>query len=461
MTKHPNILFVFSDQQRYCDLGCYGNREVITPNIDAWAADAVVFDRFYSNCPVCVPARGTLLTGTFPLRHGAITNDLRIRPDTRSVADVLNENGYNTAYLGKWHLGGAPRDQFITEKNRLGFDYWRGCNCNHNYMKAYYDDNNNVRHYEDGYEPHIQAALAEEYIAAADADKPFALFLSFGTPHDPYDLVPPETLALYNEDTFSLRANVSFPVKRSPEIMFGETDFRRQIRGYYAHITELDLIMGRLFAVLDARGLRDDTIIVYTSDHGNMLGSHGLTDKQLPFEESVHIPFIVSYGKNFTAGTRSGIASLVDITPTLLSLAGINISDETFDGRDASGVINGTENGGFAYLTEYIPCHQASLRGSGEWRAVVSGDCKLVRSPGDDGIWKNELYDLAGDVYERINLAGSDEYADKLKSLTALLDSEVALHDGYLGWQEFIRHNGLVAQWNESQRYFGLEEMAE
>lgn len=459
MSKCPNILFVFSDQQRYFDLGCCGNREVITPNIDAWAAESVVFDRFYSNCPVCVPARGTLLTGTYPLRHGAITNDLRVRSDSRSIANVLNENGYNTAYLGKWHLGGVPRDQFITEENRLGFSYWRGCNCNHNYMKAYYDDNANVRHFEDGYEPHIQTGLAEQYIASADIEKPFAMFLSFGTPHDPYDLVPPETLALYDETTFTLRDNVIFPVMRSPHIIFDEASLRRQIRGYYAHITELDAMMGRLLTALDARGMRDDTIIVYTSDHGNMLGSHGLTDKQLPFEESVHIPFIISYGKKLKAGTRSGIASLVDVTPTLLSLAGIDISCEVFDGRDAADVINGTDSGGLAYLTEYIPCHQAALRGSGEWRAVVSGSCKLVRSPDANGTWQNELYDLSADAGEQRNLAGEEAYSDIFSDLSSLLDSKVEKHDGYLDWQSFIRQNGLISEWNESQRYFGLEEM--
>ncbi len=459
MPKHPNILFVFSDQQRFCDLGCYGNSEVKTPHIDAWAADSAVFSRFYSNCPVCVPARGTLLTGTYPLRHGAVTNDLRIRTGTRSMAHIFNENDYHTAYFGKWHLGGVPRDQFITAENRLGFDYWRGCNCNHNYMKAYYDDNENVRHFENGYEPHIQTALAEHYIASADKDRPFALFLSFGTPHDPYDLVPPETLSFYDETTFGLRDNVSFPVRRSPRITFDETALRRQIRGYYAHITELDAMMGRLLAALDARGLRGETIIVYTSDHGNMLGSHGLTDKQLPFEESVHIPFIISYGNKIRAGIRNGFASLVDVAPTLLSLAGIDISAEAFDGRDAGDVIDGTETGGHCYLTEYIPCHQAALRGSGEWRAVVSGSFKLVRSPDTAGIWRSELYDLSSDPGEQRSLAGDESFSGILASLTELLDREVGKQDGYLEWQEFIRVNGLVSQWNESQRYFGLEEL--
>lgn len=454
MSKQPNILFVFSDQQRWCDLGCYGNTEVITPNIDAWAKNAAVFDRFYSNCPVCVPARGTLLTGTFPLRHRAATNDLPVDTGARSIAHILNENGYNTAYIGKWHLGGVPRDKFITEKERLGFTYWRGCNCNHNYMKAYYDDNDDVRHSIGGYEPHTQTALAEEYIASADTDRPFALFLSFGTPHDPYDLVPPGTAALYDESAFSLRGNVSFPVRRSPAILFDEGALRRQIRGYYAHITELDAMMGRLFSALDRRGLRQDTVIVYTSDHGNMLGSHGLTDKQLPFEESVHIPFIISYDGRIPAGRRGGIASLVDIAPTLLSIAGIDISREAFDGRDVSDMVRGTESGGFAYLCEYIPCHQASMRGSGEWRAVVSGDYKLVRFPADGG-WGSELYNLADDPLEMQNISreGTPGFIGEL------LDGQVRLHDGYLGWQQFIRHNGLTPRWNESQRYFGLAEL--
>ena len=124
-------------------MGCAGNTEVSTPNIDAIAAEGAMFRNAYSNCPVCVPVRGTLLTGLHPLRHGAAGNDLPIRTDLRSVADELNDAGYDTAYIGKWHLGGVPRDQFITEDRRLGFRYWRANNCNHDYMNYFYDDNDN------------------------------------------------------------------------------------------------------------------------------------------------------------------------------------------------------------------------------------------------------------------------------------------------------------------------------
>ena len=164
--KRPNILFVFSDQHRFCDLGYAGNPEVETPNLDSLAREGAHFTHAYTSCPLCVPARGTLLTSLHALRHGAAANDRAIKNDCTSVAHVLTGAGYNTAYIGKWHLGGVPRNQFITKERRLGFEYWRGCECNHNYLSAYYDDNDNVRHLIDGYEPITQTNLAIEYMSS-------------------------------------------------------------------------------------------------------------------------------------------------------------------------------------------------------------------------------------------------------------------------------------------------------
>ncbi len=456
--QKPNILFVFSDQQRWCDLG-FRNPDIITPRLDQFAREGTSVSNFYSNCPVCVPARGTLLTGLYPKKHGAITNDFRVYNETRSIANVLNENGYDTAYIGKWHLGGVPRDQFITEEKRLGFKYWRGCNCNHHYLKSYYDDNDNVRHAEEGYEPRIQTRLALEYLDSTERGKPFALYLSFGTPHDPYEFVPQETRELYNPENFTLRKNVSFPALRSQTIKFDETNMRSQIQGYFAHITELDNAMGALLDKLDEIGEAENTIVIYTSDHGNMLGSHGYTDKQLPYEESSRIPFIARYGKKLK-GEKGSISSLVDLTPTILSLAGIDITNEKFDGKDRSAMLLGEEDGGGAYCVEYIPCHQATLRGSGEWRLLRYGDYKIVRGPyknSDENEWETELYDLKNDPYELNNVAKDEKYKNILDDMIFRIDGEVAKHDAYQTWTEFIRKNGYTEFWNESQKYFGLE----
>ena len=134
MEKTQNLLFVFSDEHRKHDLGCYGNTIVKTPNLDRLAEEGLCFSHCVSNSPVCVPARGSLLTGLFPQKHGAFTNDLAIHSDCISIANVLNDAGYHTGYIGKWHLAGIPRDQFITEERRLGFKEWKVANCNHDYL---------------------------------------------------------------------------------------------------------------------------------------------------------------------------------------------------------------------------------------------------------------------------------------------------------------------------------------
>lgn len=146
LKQNPNILFLFSDQHRWCDLGCYGNDQIISPNLDAFAQKAIRFNNCISNSPVCVPARGSLLTGLFPLRHGAVSNDLPMRKDVESISHVLAREGYHTGYIGKWHLAGIPRDQYIPEgKGRFGFKEWKVANCNHDYMNAYYYDEENKR----------------------------------------------------------------------------------------------------------------------------------------------------------------------------------------------------------------------------------------------------------------------------------------------------------------------------
>lgn len=152
MKKAPNLLLIFSDQHRSCDLGCYGNKQVMSPNFDVFAEKAAVFTTCISNTPVCVPARGSLLTGLFSIKHRAVSNDLPINPDLESIADVMNDNGYHTGYIGKWHLAGIPREQAIHKQNRLGFSEWKVNNCNHDYMNAHYYDEDNIKHDIEGYE---------------------------------------------------------------------------------------------------------------------------------------------------------------------------------------------------------------------------------------------------------------------------------------------------------------------
>jgi arylsulfatase A-like enzyme len=319
----PNILFVFSDQHRWCDLGSYGNEQIKSPNFDAFAREAVRFENCISNSPLCVPARGTLLTGLLPMKHGAISNDLPIRTDVTSVAHVWNEAGYHTGYIGKWHLAGVPRDQPVPEgAGRLGFKEWKVYNCSHSYMDAYYHDEGNELHKIEEYEPIKQTDLAIDFMKR-NKNRKWALYLSWGPPHDPYFDVPEAYLDLYAKKKIKLRDNVSDSVAATTTKTLNREQIIENYKGYFAHITALDEQFARLREALEVTGQADNTIVVYTSDHGDMIGSHGLTNKQLPYEESVKVPLMVYWkGKTF-AGVCEELIGLVDLPVSLTGLLGL------------------------------------------------------------------------------------------------------------------------------------------
>ena len=164
MPRQRNLLFVFDDQHRWCSLGCYGDPEVRSPNLDHFATGALRFQQAITNCPLCVPARGTLLTGLHAMRHRAISNDLPISNDVTSIAHVLEEAGVHTGYVGKWHLAGVPRDKPVTRPERLGFSEWKVAECTHDYWHSYYYDEDDVRHAIEGYEPIGQTDMAIDFI---------------------------------------------------------------------------------------------------------------------------------------------------------------------------------------------------------------------------------------------------------------------------------------------------------
>lgn len=476
-TKLPNIIFVFSDQHRFCDVGYAGNTEVTTPNLDRLARRGAVFRSAYSNCPVCVPARGTLLTGQHALRHGAAANDLPIRPQCTSIADVLNQAGYTTAYVGKWHLGGAPRDQFITHYNRLGFQYWRANNCNHDYLSGYYDDNNNQRFPIEGYAPEGETTLALQFLEQVAGErseerrsgkcrfdevqdgerkseaqrKPFALFLGYGAPHDPYLRLPEpkKSETLCRNVTF--RENVSEPV-RAGEVSIEPYDLQKFYAGYYAHIELIDRQIGRLMKWLDESGLSQDTIFVYTSDHGDMLGSHGYLNKQMYFDESTRVPFVISWPGHIPAGERGQLLSLVDVAPTLAGLAGLRFESKV-DGHDLSGEMKDPSRKGqeYVYLYSYVPCHQAKNRELPSWRALTDGKRLLVTNQEGKAVC---MYDMEADPFQTCDIVKNPAWREQRERMMEMLENEVRLHDGYIPWQELLKRHHLDELWQESEIFF-------
>ncbi|MEE2624090.1 MAG: MTH938/NDUFAF3 family protein [Verrucomicrobiota bacterium] len=322
--KHPNIVYLFSDQWRAMDHGYMGNADVRTPNIDLLADQSVNFTNAVSGIPVCCPHRACLLTGQYPLSHGLFLNDLRLNTRATSFAQALGGAGYDTGYIGKWHIDGTGRSAYIPPERRQGFDYWKVLECTHNYNQSrYYDKTGQEPKVWKGYDAYAQTRDAVAYIRnhatqPAQSRKPFGLFLSWGPPHAPYRTGPTKWVDRYDSRKLTLRQNVPPQLGRQAQSTYA---------GYYAHCSALDECVGWLVEALKESGQLENTILVYTSDHGDMLHSRGQLKKQRPWDESIRVPFLVRCPSSLKVQPRRLEAPIntPDIMPTLLNLAGVQI----------------------------------------------------------------------------------------------------------------------------------------
>ena len=308
--KKPNVVLVFADQWRAQAFGYAGDPNVQTPNLDALARRSVNCTHAVSGCSVCSPARASLLTGQYPLTHGVFVNDVELGQDATSIAQAFSAGGYDTAYIGKWHVNGRGRSSYIPPERRQGFEYWKVLECTHDYNhSAYYAGDSDEQLVWEGYDALAQTCDAQAYLRNR-GDKPFLLVLSWGPPHAPYHTAPEEYQALYDPAAISLRPNVPTDWAENA---------RQWLAGYYAHCTALDDCVGMLLQTLQEEGLEQETIFLFFSDHGDMLGSQGMDKKQKPYEESIRVPFLLRY-PGMDAAELDALIDLPDIMPTLLGL---------------------------------------------------------------------------------------------------------------------------------------------
>jgi len=416
--RRPNLLFVFSDQHRATDLGCYGNGHVRTPHLDAFAAQGARAKVAVSNTPVCGPYRASLMTGMYTHRCGYPTNYLPFRPPGPCVADVFKANGYDTGYVGKWHLNFPDGDHeqnrsddpaagFVPHNSRHGFDdYWAAFNGGHQYHSwTYYRDEPTPIHV-NAYQPETQVDQALEFIRERQAHgTPWCLFLSWGPPHTPFD--PPHGYAEPYDGT-PLPQNV--PDGRAAEYASDA------LPKYYGLIQTLDEAFGRLMAELDRMGAAEDTISVYTSDHGEMLGSHGYRgNKRWPYEASLRVPLLVRYPGQIRAGSvLNRPVGTPDLYPTLVDLAGLT-PPCGLDGRSAAtALLTGDESHRDQYAYCSMPYAYVPWPG---WRALRSPRHMYART--QDGPWM--LYDMDRDPWETRNLVSDAASADLVAEMEAAL----------------------------------------
>lgn len=420
-SRPPNVIIVIADQWRAQAFGYAGDLNAKTPNIDRLAGESVNFFNAISSVPVCSPTRASLLTGQRALTHGVFLNDAPLSPDAITIAKVLKQAGYDTGCIGKWHVNGDGRSEFIPPERRQGFDYWKVLECTHDYNNSYYYGDSPEKLKWQGYDAIAQTADAQQYIQNhAHSSKPFFLFLSWGPPHNPYQTAPARYRSRFSPADIHVRANV-------PETDRNST--RQDLAGYYAHGNALDDCVGRLIATLKETGLNENTLILFTSDHGDLLGAHGQQRKQQPYDESIRVPMLLHWPAGLGARSKRFAApiSSPDIMPTLLGLCGLPIP-KTVEGLNFSNYIHGKAD----------PSHGAALiscpapfgewirsKGGREYRGVRTVRYTYVRDL--NGPWL--LFDNQLDPLQMTNLLGGPQHSQLREEFEGVLQKKLTEAD--------------------------------
>jgi len=401
-SRKPNLLFILADQWRPQTLPAAGDLDLIAPNLARLARDGVHFRRVYATNPVCTPSRASLLTGRYPHACRMPRNDLLLPLEETCIAQQMKKAGYATGYIGKWHLDGDERPGFVPPARRRGFDYWAAFNRGHFYFNSTYyrDTPDPIR--PQGFEPDYQTSLAVDFIRR-NRDNPFYLYLSWGPPHTPRT-PPPRHAKTYSPAQFRLAPNV-------PD--YYAATARRNMANYYGLCTALDDNLGQILKALDEAGLAEDTAVVFTSDHGDMLGAQGLEFKGVPYEESARIPLLMRYPRLLPRNQDNDtLISNADFMPTFLSLCGAGIPSQV-QGRDLSRLLFHNQGSRPESIFAY-----GKLEQPGEWHMVVRGLDKIVLDKQGE---VTHLYNLAQDRHELNNLAQDVTLARRRDELKAHL----------------------------------------
>lgn len=473
-----NVVYIFTDQQRYDTMSVYGNDDIKTPNLNELAKNSIVFDKAYVSQPVCTPSRATMVTGLYPHSHGLIDNNLVLDKSIPTIADIVKEAGYRTGYIGKWHLGNETVTQHGFEEWVSTEDYFYSDVYSEEYKQLGYDKNNCSYHdflIENGFMPDKEngdfkyfsrefatripeqyskpafiAGKTKDYIKMHKNDK-FVLYVNFLEPHPPYysvydDMYDPDTVKL--PGNFMIEPSDDIPLKYKilrqfaiqkgrHEPMKDEKTWRKLIARYMGAISLVDKYTGEIIKAIKDNGIWDDTIIVFTSDHGDMMGDFNMHGKGIMYEPAVRVPMLIKIPGKEKTGQKiiKEPVSQIDIVPTLLDMLACK-TDCALQGKSLYPAMLGEteldDNNVFIeyhdwdavkkdkygrFLSEEMKQKAIQLYGKGsEVRTIIRPDgWKMTLTEAGE----NELYDLNKDPHERVNLynlPGHEEIKASLRS---------------------------------------------
>lgn len=445
----PNIILITTDQQRFDTIQALGNQHIFTPHLNYMVSEGITFTRGYADCPICVPSRTTIMTGRKGYESGVLGNSDHqslmqgLTQSHRTLPAFLCENGYQTKAVGKMHFIPA-RANYGFEDMELGLDYLRACDKN---MQVARPKAHGLG--ECSIEPVISTVDAKDslttwtidqsidFIETRDPLRPFFMWTSFSKPHPPFDPCR-DYWDLYETDKMPtpIYGDWSEDIEKAPQGILAGTYENTSVhlhtpeqmkavkRAYYAMITQLDYSMGHLFGCLRENGLLENTWIIFTSDHGEMLGDHHMAQKNLFLEGSAHVPMIIMPPKSSTLKRNvriDSLAQIADIYPTILDIAGIDYSGEPITGES---LLKLSSDRVF-----YGNCLNVHF-------CVMQDNIKLIycRYGGH-----YLLFDLNNDPLEQHNLIADSKYADKLSQLKGMLLAKVSdTHPDILSGNDFI-----------------------
>lgn len=367
--EKPNILIFYTDQQSTWSISVLGARDILTPNIDRIGNEGAILNNFYTPCAVCTPSRGSFLTGDYPCRHGAYRNNVSLSDDAETFAQVLLKEGYQTGYSGKWHLSGAGKPHWLKREEARGFEdsrymfnrgHWKFIeerddeehpsvlSYMDNYMKL--EDTAEWIGDESTYTTDWLCSKTAQYIQERDKTKPFLYMTSIPDPHTPFCVRKPyDTMfdpeALHLPETYYQYCPEWMPEgvqpKKNTLENFSEEEGKKKLAQYLGEVKCIDDNVGKVIKVLEQEKILDDTIVIFTSDHGEYMGEHGLWGKNCLYPSCYRVPFLIRWPKKIQQKSKiSELISAVDFKETLLSLVGIKSSGKGC-GVDASGFLTG------------------------------------------------------------------------------------------------------------------------